>query len=107
MVPELIANLRVPPFLGVAANIEDDILVAAVMVAPKATAPCMKSRLPIFPEENKPFSKIYNKNKKELLFLEPLSKDTPIDELVEKLAKKLEQLGFNIVYDERRETDEV
>ena len=56
MVPELIANLRVPPFLGVAANIEDDILVAAVMVAPKATAPCMKSRLPIFPEENKPFN---------------------------------------------------
>ena len=48
-----------------------------------------------------------NKNKKELLFLEPLSKDIPVDELVEKLAKKLEQLGFNIVYDERRETDEV
>ena len=48
-----------------------------------------------------------NKNKKELLFLEPFSKDTPVDELVEKLAKKLEQIGFNIVYDERRETDEV
>ena len=28
-----------------------------------------------------------NKNKKELLFLEPFSKDTPVDELVEKLAK--------------------
>ncbi len=48
-----------------------------------------------------------NKNKKTLLFLEPFSKDTPVDELVEKLAKKLEQHGFNIVYDERRETDEV
>ena len=47
-----------------------------------------------------------NNNKKELLFLEPVSKDTPVDELLEKLAKKLEQLGFNIVYDERRETDE-
>ena len=31
-----------------------------------------------------------NKNKKELLFLEPISKDTPVDELVEKLAKKLQ-----------------
>ena len=48
-----------------------------------------------------------DKNKKELLFLEPFSKDTPVDELVEKLAKKLEQLGFNIVYDERGENDEV
>ena len=48
-----------------------------------------------------------NNNNKELLFLEPFSKDTPVDELVEKLAKKLEQLGFNIVYDERRGTDEV
>ncbi len=48
-----------------------------------------------------------NNNKRELLFLEPISKDTPVDELVEKLAIKLEQLGFNIVYDERRGTDEV
>ena len=48
-----------------------------------------------------------NNNKRELLFLEPFSKDTPVDELVEKLAKKLEQLGFNILYDERGENDEV
>jgi hypothetical protein len=55
VVPELIASLNVPPFLGDAIT-EDDIEVAADIVAPSATAPWIKSRLPILPEANRPFN---------------------------------------------------
>ena len=38
-----------------------------------------------------------DKNKKELLFLEPFDKDTSEEEQLEKLVKILESLGFKVI----------
>ncbi len=43
---------------------------------------------------------------KQLLFLEPVNKDSNEDELLEKLIVKLETLGFNIIDRQEDQLDE-
>ena len=43
---------------------------------------------------------------KQLLFLEPVNKDTDTEELVERLILKLEGFGFNIIGKEEEKKDE-
>ena len=43
---------------------------------------------------------------KQLLFLEPVNKDSNEDELLEKLIVKLESLGFNIIGRQEAQRDE-
>ena len=46
------------------------------------------------------------KNSKELLFLEAVNKNTDEQQLIEKLIRKLETLGFNIIDKEKEINDE-
>ena len=43
---------------------------------------------------------------RKLMFLEPVSKDTDIEQLVERLITKLESLGFNIIGKDKEQGDE-
>ena len=43
---------------------------------------------------------------KQLLFLEPVNKDTNEDELIERLIIRLEPLGFNIIGRQEEQRDE-
>ena len=43
---------------------------------------------------------------KQLLFLEPVNKDTNEDELIERLIIRLESLGFNIIGRQKEQRDE-
>ena len=43
---------------------------------------------------------------KQLLFLEPVNKDSNEDELIERLIVRLETLGFNIIGRKEGEVDE-
>ena len=47
------------------------------------------------------------KNSKQLLFLEAVNKNTDEEQLIEKLIRKLEKLGFNIIDKEKEINDEV
>ena len=47
------------------------------------------------------------KNAKQLLFLEAVNKNTDEEQLIEKLIRKLEKLGFNIIDKEKEINDEV
>ena len=47
------------------------------------------------------------KNSKQLLFLEAVNKNTDEQQLIEKLIRKLEKLGFNIIDKEKEINDEV
>ena len=46
------------------------------------------------------------KNSKQLLFLEAVNKNTDEEQLIEKLIRKLEKLGFNIIDKEKEINDE-
>ena len=46
------------------------------------------------------------KNSKQLLFLEAVNKNTDEQQLIEKLIRKLETLGFNIIDKEKEINDE-
>ena len=46
------------------------------------------------------------KSSKELLFLEAVNKNTDEEQLIEKLIRKLETLGFNIIDKEKEINDE-
>jgi len=46
------------------------------------------------------------KNSKQLLFLEAVNKNTDEEQLIEKLIRKLETLGFNIIDKEKEINDE-
>ena len=46
------------------------------------------------------------KNSKQLLFLEAVNKNTDEEQLIEKLIRKLEILGFNIIDKEKEINDE-
>ena len=46
------------------------------------------------------------KNSKQLLFLEAVNKNTDEQQLIEKLIRKLETLGFNIIDKEKETNDE-
>ena len=43
---------------------------------------------------------------KQLLFLEPVNKDSNEDELLQKLIARLESLGFNIIGRQEKQRDE-
>ena len=47
------------------------------------------------------------KNSKQLLFLEAVNKNTDEEQLIEKLIRKLEKLGFNIIDKDKEINDEV
>ena len=46
------------------------------------------------------------KSSKQLLFLEPVNKDSNEDELIERLIIRLESLGFNIIGRQEEQRDE-
>ena len=46
------------------------------------------------------------KSSKELLFLEAVNKNTDEEQLIEKLIRKLETLGFNIIDQDKEINDE-